>query len=95
MFSCEFCEILRTSILQNTSGRLLPKESDHPRKDLINIQSIDDNECFKWYLVRYIHPANHNPKRKKKKRILSPLAFLVVKTKRNIQSTYQKNVDYY
>ena len=47
VFSCEFCEILRTSILQNTSGRLLPKESDHPRKDLINIQSIDDNECFK------------------------------------------------
>ena len=34
-------------------------------------------------------------KEKKKKRILSPLAFLVVKTKRNIQSTYQKNVDYY
>ena len=32
--------------------------------------------------------------KEKKKRILSPLAFLVVKTKRNIQSTYQKNVDY-
>ena len=25
----------------------LPKELDHPRKELINIQSIDDNECFK------------------------------------------------
>ena len=37
--------------------------------------------------------------KEKKKGILSPLAFLVVKTKRNIQSTYQKNVqkhvDYY
>ena len=30
----------------------LPKELDHPRKGLINIQDIDDNECFKWYLVR-------------------------------------------
>ena len=24
----------------------LPKESDFPRKGLINIQKIDDNECF-------------------------------------------------
>ena len=25
----------------------LPKELDHPRKGFINIQNIDDNECFK------------------------------------------------
>ena len=25
----------------------LPKELDHPRKGLINIQNIDDNEFFK------------------------------------------------
>ena len=25
----------------------LPKELDHPIKGLINIQNIDDNECFK------------------------------------------------
>ena len=31
----------------------LPKELDHPRKGLINIQNTDDNEFFKWYLVRY------------------------------------------
>ena len=24
-----------------------PKELDHPKKGLINIQNIDDNECFK------------------------------------------------
>ena len=24
-----------------------PKALDHPRKDLANIQSTDDNECFK------------------------------------------------
>ena len=33
------------------------------RKGLINIQNIDDNECFKWYLVRYVNPADHNPRR--------------------------------
>ena len=41
----------------------LPKELNHPRTDLINIQTIDDNKCFEWCLVRYLHPADHNPKR--------------------------------
>ena len=27
---------------------------------MINIQNIDGNECFKWCLVRYLNPANHN-----------------------------------
>ena len=27
---------------------------DHPRKGLINIQNINDSECFKWCLVRYL-----------------------------------------
>ena len=40
-----------------------PKKLNHPRKGLINIQSIDDNECFKSCLVRYLHLADHNPKR--------------------------------
>ena len=25
----------------------LPKELEHPRKEMIKIQDIDDNECFK------------------------------------------------
>ena len=41
----------------------MPKEVDHPRKGFINVQNIDDNECFKWSLVRYLNPANHNPRR--------------------------------
>ena len=28
---------------------------------MINIQNIDDNECFKRSLVRYLNPANHHP----------------------------------
>ena len=36
----------------------LPKELVHPKNGLINIQNIDDNECFKWCLVKYLHPVN-------------------------------------
>ena len=32
-----------------------------PNKDLINIQNIDDYKCFKWCLVRYLHPVDLNP----------------------------------
>ena len=41
----------------------LQKGLDHPRKGLINIQNTDDNECFKWCLVRYLNTADHNPRR--------------------------------
>ena len=30
---------------------------------MINIQNIDDNECFKWCLIRYLNPSDHNPRR--------------------------------
>ena len=49
--------------LAGSSYIKLPKELDHPRKVLINIQNIDDNECFKWSTVRYLNPANHRPVR--------------------------------
>ena len=89
------------------------------KKGLAKIRNIDDNECFKWYLVRYFHPEDHNLKRIKKadkdfarklnfkvikflakdrdmhkleKRIQSTLVFLVMKTRKNIQYMYQKNV---
>ena len=29
----------------------------------MNIKNKDDNECFKWYQVRYLNPAHHNPRR--------------------------------
>ena len=49
--------------LAGSSYKKLPKELDHPSKGLINIQNIDGNECFKWCLVRYLNPTNHNPRR--------------------------------
>ena len=49
--------------LAGSSYIKLPKELDHPRERLINIQNIDDNECFIWCLFRYLHPADYNPRR--------------------------------
>ena len=49
------------NILTGSSYIKLPKELDHPRKGLVNIQNIDNNECFKWCLVRYLHPADCSP----------------------------------
>ena len=46
--------------LAGSSYIKLPKKLNHPRKGLINIQNIDDNECFKWYLVRHLNHANHH-----------------------------------
>ena len=37
----------RYNLLAGSSYMKLLKELDHPRKDLINIQNADDNECFK------------------------------------------------
>ena len=41
----------------------LLKELVHQKIELTNIQNVDDNECFKWCLVRYLHPADHKPRR--------------------------------
>ena len=30
---------------------------------MINIQNIDDSECFKWCLVRYLPPETHHSER--------------------------------
>ena len=44
----------------------LPKESDHPRKGLIDIKNIGDNEYLKWCLARCLPPADHEPARIRK-----------------------------
>ena len=33
---------------------------------MINIKKNNDNECFKWCLFRYLHPADYHPARIKK-----------------------------
>ena len=39
--------------LAESSYMQLTKDLDHPRKRLIKIQCIYDNECFKLCLIRY------------------------------------------
>ena len=43
-----------------------PKDINHPKKGLINIENTDDNECFKWSTVRYLNLADRNTARIKK-----------------------------
>ena len=62
--------ISKYSPLAGSSYIKLPQELNHPKKGLINIQNIDDNEWFKWCLVRYLHPAYHHPLTNRKVGIL-------------------------
>ena len=55
--------ISKCNTLAGNSYLKLPKELGHPRKGLINIQNTDDNECFKWSIVRPVNPAYHHPAR--------------------------------
>ena len=50
--------ISKYNSLAGNSYIKLMKLLDHPREGLINIQNID--ECFKWCLVRYLNPTDHN-----------------------------------
>ena len=38
----------------------LPKKLNNPRKRLIIIHNIDDNNCFRMCLVRSLNPADHH-----------------------------------
>ena len=69
--------------LAGSSYIKLPKELDHPRKGLIIIQNTDDNKSFKWRLVRYLNPADHNQKRitKLDKDSAKRLGFIDIKLK--------------
>ena len=49
--------------LAGSSYIKLLQELDYPRKGLINIQNINENEFFKWSLVRYLHHADRNQAR--------------------------------
>ena len=51
-------DISKFNPLAGSSYIKLTKELDHIIKDLINIQDINYNKCFKWYLVRYVYQKN-------------------------------------
>ena len=58
--------ISKYNVLAGSSYIKLPKELDRQRKGLINIRNIDDNQCFKWCLVKCLNPADHHPEGIKK-----------------------------
>ena len=47
--------ISKYNLLAGSSYIKLPKELDYPRKKLINIQNINNNECFK-----YLNSSDHH-----------------------------------
>ena len=74
----------------------LPKELNYLRKEFINVQSFEDNECFKWRLVRYLIPVDCNPARitKADKDFVKKLDFKGIKFPikvRNIQKIEKTN----
>ena len=83
--------------LAGSSYIKLPKELDHPRKGLINIQNTDDdNKRFKCCLVRYLNREDHNPRRiaKADKDFAKRLNFKDIKFRvkiRDIQKLLKKN----
>ena len=66
--------------LAGSSYIKLPKELDHLRKGLINIRNVDDNECFKWSIVKYLNPAQNRSTKKLQELINSLLKSLILKT---------------
>ena len=55
--------VSKNNPLAESSCIKLPKKLDHPRKGLINIQNINDNEYLKWSIVRYVNPADYHSAR--------------------------------
>ena len=54
--------IPKYNTLAGSSYIKLPKELTN-QKSMINSQITDDDQCFKCCLVRYLHPADHNPRK--------------------------------
>lgn len=52
-------------VLRGSSYTPLPKELQHSSKGLVNLKN-EDNECFRWFHVRYLNPQEKNPQRIKK-----------------------------
>ena len=79
------------SIILQLEEVKLPKELDHPRKGLINIQKTDYNECSIQCLVRYLNPADYNPRRitKADKHFAKKLDFKDIKFPAKIRDTHK------
>ena len=59
-------DISKYKLSSGSNNFKFTKELGHLEKDFINIQNIDNNECLKWCLVRYVNPVYHHPARIRK-----------------------------
>ena len=64
--SFEHNSISKHNPSDGSSYIILPKGLARPWKGFINIQNINDNECFKLSIARYLNPENNNRARVKK-----------------------------
>ena len=73
--------VSKNKLLSGSCYTKLPKELNHSRQGLVNIQNSDDNEFLKWCLVRYLNPADYHPVRIRKidKNFLRKLDFKSIK----------------
>ena len=53
--------VCKCNLLAGNSYIRLTEKLDHPKKVLIKIENIDDIECFKGSIVRYLNSVNHQP----------------------------------
>ena len=60
-----FINFARYKPLKDSSYVELPKELQHHRKGLINLQN-KDNECFRWCHIRHLNPQERNSQRIKR-----------------------------
>ena len=64
--SFEHNSISKHNPSDGSSYIILPKGLARPWKGFINIQNINDNECFKLSIARYLNPENNHRARVKK-----------------------------
>ena len=59
----------------------LTKELNNPMKKLINMQNLENNDCFRWCLIRHLNPVGKNPLRisKAHKNYVDELRFKEIK----------------
>ena len=82
--------ISKYNSLAGSSYIKLPKELDHPRKGLINIQSNHNNESCKWCLVVQLNPADHNARREEPQKLIRNLQKDLILKRENFQSKLEK-----
>lgn len=76
-----FPNISNYILISESCSIKLTKELNNPMKKLIDMQNLENNECFRWCLIRYLNPVGKNPLRisKAHKNYVDELRFKEIK----------------